>query len=643
MRKILCSILAAAASLAPATAAAQVVLRPAPLTVTVDSLAKGAEVRVVNTGPATVVLTSWTLGAFTSREGKTVSGRTAVLPGGGLRVPARSQAVLLIDADTVPWKAADPGRYQSHLAVTYTGGTAEAQIFASKPRPAPTAAPPTPSTVAARPLVRKITLRARRGTPGTFDDRVFVPAWAGTEINADTFVLTSEGAAPALATVDSPRAWKPDGLRREYRVALRNLRGGRTYSGVVHLGADTTASRVELTVRASHHIAFLLLTVALGVAAGLLVRRWTDLHRPVTLLRERVLRAGNAFERAVGSLGLGAAEAAGLQAEFTARQAERYAELKQLTRFLISNDDVQKEFDAARREVEALEGKSASAAALAAELRALRAVRESVAPLVAEARRPAADPDVLPDTPRAVAAADATLAAPVTLASTDALRGAAAAQRALLPRWAAVFQDARQKQAWLDRLVPGLPAAEETRVAAAQADLDRVQWDLWDLADAASFDARRPETLLQNVEDALRQAAAAHAVAKRNQKTYRGGPEMATLDGVPPAAPGERWLAVPGDGPLPGTPAEQLAFAERIRMARGTYDIGIALAAFAAALLTTLSTQYFGDDPFGSFADYAKVFGWGFGITAATGLLLTNLTAGLATLQRAGLPSLPRR
>ena len=311
---------------------------------------------------------------------------------------------------------------------------------------------------------------------------------------------------------------------------------------------------------------------------------------------------------------------------------------------MISNDEVQKEFDAARREVEALEAKSASAAALAGELRALRVVREAVAPLVAEARRPAADPDVLPDTPRAVAAADATLAAPVTLASMDALRVAAAAQRALLPRWAAVFQDARQKQAWLDRLVPGLPAAEETRVVAAQADLDRVQWDLWDLADAASFDARGPETLLQNVEDALRQAAAAaHAVAKRNQKTYRGDPEMATLDGAPPAAPGERWLPVPGDGPLPATPAEQLAFAERIRMARGTYDIGIALAAFAAALLTTLSTQYFGDDPFGSFADYAKVFGWGFGITAATGLLLTNLTAGLATLQRAGLPSLPRR
>jgi hypothetical protein len=647
MRKILPVLVAAVAALTATPAAAQVVLRPAPLAVTADSLTKGAEVRVVNSGPATVVLTAWTLGAFTSREGKTVPGRTAVLPGGGLRVPARSQALLLIDADTVPWKAADPGRYQSHLAVTYTGGTAEAQIFASKPRPAATATPPTPSTVAARPLVRQITLHARRGVPGQYGDRVVVPAWQGTEVNANTFVLTSDGSTPALARIGEPGAWEEDGLRRAYPVQIRNLRGGRTYRGAVDLGADTLASRVELTVHASHHIAFLFLTVLLGVAAGLAVRRWTDLHRPVTLLRERVLRAGPVFGRSADSLGLDKPATDGLKKEFGGLQGTIYRSLEQLTRFWISNDEVQKEFGDARQQVEALEAKAAAAAALAGEMQALRTAHDAVLPLLQGVAPPPVDPGILPDQPRAVSEARATLTRPVTLESMDALRSAAAAQRAFLPRWAAVFQEARQKQAWLDRVAQGAAAdGEATRLAAAQLDLDRVRWDLWDLADAAAFDARTPQTLLQNVEDTLRQVAAARAVAaKRPRVTYRDG-EQATLDSTAAAAPGEPgrvWLSVPGDGPLPATPAEQLTLAERIRVARGTRDVGIALAAFAAALLTTLAKHYFGGDGFGSFADYTAVFGWAFGITAATSLVLTNLTAGLATLQRVGLPPLARR
>ncbi|HEX6911726.1 MAG TPA: hypothetical protein VF142_15090 [Longimicrobium sp.] len=643
MKKI-CSLAAALIALTAAPAAAQVVLRPAPLTFKADSLTRGAEVRVVNTGPATVVLTSWTLGTFASRGGNEIPGRTAAIPRGGLRVPARSQAVLIIDMDTLAWKNAE-GTYQSNLAVTYAGGTAEAQIFVTRPKPAPTAAPATATTKAARPVVRELTVDTREGRPGRYDDAVLVPAWQGTEINDSTFVFTTEAGAPALARVGAPREWDGHAQGREYPVRLSSLRGGRTYKGVVYLGADPVASRVELTVRASHRLRYLLLTVVLGVAAGLMVRRWMDLHRPVTLLRERVLRAGSAFKRAADSLELGPAATGGLITKFTGQQEEIYGKLKGLTRFFIKNDEVQKDFQTATAEVDALEARIASASALARERKALRAAHEAVLPLLTSARRPNADAKVLPQTPRVIEAAAITLAKPVELESMDALRTEAAGLRTFLPRWAAVFQEARARQEWLDRLSHDASADENTRLAAAQEELDRVHWDLWDLADAAAFDARTPESHMQNAEDALRQVAAARRVALKRPpgETYRGGreDEMAMTTGPEAARPGYVWLSVPGDGPLPATPAEQLTLAERIRVARGTRDVGIAVVAFLGSLLTTMATHYYSADPFGSFADYSAVFGWAFGITAAASLLAGSLTAGLATLQRAGMP-LPR-
>ncbi len=642
MKTIACSL--ALLALAAAPAGAQVMLRPAPLSFTADSLARGAEVRVVNAGPETVVLTAWTLAPFASRGGNEVPGRSATLPRGGLRVPARSQALLVIDTDSAAWKAATLGTYQSNLAVTYAGGTAEAQVFATKPRPLPTAAPPTSTTVPARPLVRQLTLDTREGRPGRYADAVLVPAWQGTEVSDTAFVFSMDGGMPALARVDAPRAW--DG-RRAYPVRLSGLRGGRTYKGVVHLGADT-ASRVELTVRASHHVGFLLLTVLLGVCAGLGVRRWVDLHRPVTLLRERVLRAGPAFGRAAGSLGLAETANRGLTEEFKRQQEALYARLKGLTRFLIKNDEVQKDFASATAEVEALEARVASASALGRERQALRAGYEAVLPLLEDARRPAADASVLPPSPRVGEAARAALEGAVTLDTLDALRAAAAGLRAFLPRWAAVLQDARAKQDWMDDLSDGASGDERTPLAAAQLLLDRVHWDLWDLADAAAFDKRTPEDHLQTVEDALRQVAAARRATFKRPRTatYRGDDrderEIATVDGMAAAEPERAWISVPGDGPLPTTPAEQLTLADRIRVARGTRDLGIAAVASVGSLLTGLTTHYYGADPFGSFADYSTVFGWAFGITAATSLLAANLTAGLATLQRAGLP-VPRR
>jgi hypothetical protein len=518
------------------------------------------------------------------------------------------------------------------VPLVLAGGSASAQ---AAPQPA----------AGARPMGAKLTVHARNGIPlaGTFRGRVAVPALRGTEHDPGPFVLESAGGMPALARVGRPRQWSADTAYRAYPVTLTQLRGGRTYTGKVRL--DTTqASTVELTVQASDSIWFLLLTVLLGVGLGLLVRRWTDLHRPATVLRERVLRAGDAFGRAVDAPELGGERAKTLQAEFTAKQRDVYARLKELTRFLVSNDEVQKEFEAARRAVEALEAKVAAATALAAELKALRTTHTAVLPLLNGARPPAANRGVLPPVPRAVLAAETTLAQALALDEMETVRAAAAAQRALLPRWAKLFQEADQKQAWLDQLRRGRDDRDEARLAAAQQHLERVHWDLWDLADAAGFDARAPETALQEAEDELRQVSARRAAASRSRVTYRGGDEdEEALEATPTAEPGRVWLSVPGDGPLPATPAEQLTLAERIRVARGARDIVIAGAAFAAALLTTLSRHYFGGDPFGSFADYSAVFGWAFGITAATSLVLTNLTAGLATLQRAGLPPLANR
>jgi hypothetical protein len=108
---------AAVAALVLATAtpvSAQIVIHPAPLRVTTDSLARGVEVPVVNLGSTTVVLRSWSLETFSRRDGKEGPGNSATLDR-GVRVPAHSRAVLLVNVDSAAWVPPGAGTYHSNL------------------------------------------------------------------------------------------------------------------------------------------------------------------------------------------------------------------------------------------------------------------------------------------------------------------------------------------------------------------------------------------------------------------------------------------------------------------------------------------------------------------------------------------------
>jgi hypothetical protein len=132
------------------------------------------------------------------------------------------------------------------------------------------------------------------------------------------------------------------------------------------------------------------------------------------------------------------------------------------------------------------------------------------------------------------------------------------------------------------------------------------------------------------VEDVLREL-----VARR----LKGGERLIDLMamGMPiPAALQVRRL--PGTEAASNTSVDAAVLADRVRVARGSWDLMVAVLSLAGSLVMTLSEKYYGHS-FGTFADYAAVFGLAFGITTGVSVL----ASGLATLQFAGVPRILRR
>jgi hypothetical protein len=197
---------------------------------------------------------------------------------------------------------------------------------------------------------------------------------------------------------------------------------------------------MTLNVHASHHIGFFLIAALMGVIAGLFVRRWTDLGRPISLLHERVLLAVPVFRRT-----LAVHESSGwpperLGNEFIALQQATLAKVRALRPYIVKNEEVEREFTVVRQAVEAFEARAPALAAVTAELQGLERVYGTLDARV-DGMPPPFDGDV-PVSPRPAPL----LAAAATLAGTDlslemleTARSGIAAQRAFLESWAKPF------------------------------------------------------------------------------------------------------------------------------------------------------------------------------------------------------------
>jgi hypothetical protein len=442
-------------------------------------------------------------------------------------------------------------------------------------------------------------------------------------VSTDTFVLTSDGTTPAFALVTPPREWESDTSRPEYPITLLHLRGGRTYTGKVLLGPDS-ASALTLTVDASHHWGFLVVTVIVGVLAGLLVRWWADLGRPINLMQERVLRAASAFRGALAAHVSGGWPGGILETQFTAKQQAVDAQVRSLTPYIVKTQEVEGEFTAVLEEIEALEAKASALTAVTAELTALRGVRGQLAERMKDVDRPPEGDGILPDTPAALIAADRTLSGEhLALDDLDTARADAASQRAFLGGWADGVQDAVLGRAWRLRLGDPGNEREATLLKTADEQLGKGLWELWTASDATALAA--PAAALAGAEEALRQVAALRVPTTLVADTE---PETTTRR--------TRWLA--DTETSRGLPSSETAPLARILARRWQRDVALAVVAFLASLATTLAREYYGS-PFGTFADYSTVFTWAFGLTASVSLL----SSGLASLQSNSLRALVRR
>jgi hypothetical protein len=518
--------------------------------------------------------------------------------------------------------------------VRFADGTVEAQVLATKPQPAPIDTTSTDRVEAAHPLVREISLHARRGWWGRFEAEVSIPAWQGTERSLSAFVLESDSATPALATIDTPRVWNADPARREYPVHITHLRGGHSYTGTVQLGADT-ASTVALTVHASHSVVYFLLAVAAGVIAGLMVRRWTDLGRPISLMRERVIQARPLFVAALDAHAAAGWPRKRLATEFDERQPAVDAQVRALSLNIVKNDDVEQEFAAVRASIEALEGLAPALAKMTAELTALKALRGEISESIGPVESPPGDDESLRKLPAALAATDTTLTGMnLTLATLESAVTDVASQRTFLARWAAVLHDALEVKRRREAL--GAPWNEDEAEVLEDAEIKvyNILGDLWKVRDSASLDEVAPPAAIAEAEHALR------AVAVRRRKAEAAGlaeKSAQWMDGE--ATPTSGWeLKTKTYQELPLQPAAQENLLRRLWNRRRLVDWALATAAVVVSLLTTLSTHYL-NGPFGTLSDYVAVLGWSFGLTSA----LTLLATGLATLQTTGLRTLLRR
>jgi hypothetical protein len=192
-----------------------------------------------------------------------------------------------------------------------------------------------------------------------------------------------------------------------------------------------------------------------------------------------MLRSFPLFERGLRLCALDAQHARTLQDAFSERQREAESALKRLARFVISNDDVQKEFAAAQAQVLALETAATAVQLLAGEIASLRRVQKDAEALLAGSTRPMEGADVLPDRPRVFLTVDKVLAGDgLTLDALDQARVLAGAQIGFLMRWGMLFRNAQEEQAWRDRVGPPRLEGEADQLAGVDVRLRRVWWML---------------------------------------------------------------------------------------------------------------------------------------------------------------------
>jgi hypothetical protein len=588
------------------------------LTVRADSLVDRVEMRLRNPGDSLVV-SGAAIESLPPGSGR-LRVEEASTP---VSIPRNGTTSLRIRGDST-WRAEPPGRYQATLRLQTSRGTVRLP-FAITLSSAP------PGQVTVRPLVPTLKVRLRRGWPsGRFDGVVQVPLRdsAGPAAAAAS-PLVHDDSELVFATPLEAVEWREDGAFKAYPVALSGLRGGRTYTGDLQLTAGDEVSKVALVVEASDRIGWVFLTVFLGVLAGITLRRWNEVGRFTSLLKERELRLGERFAAAFALYGKAGGPTASLQDEVTQRRAALEGRFGTL-RILLRKDDTL--LQALQKEVEELEASVDWITHLAAAQGQLASERDELQRSLANAPRPPAGTPHLSDRPRGLESADSLLLREVTLETLEAATQARSTQAAFLQHLRRTYYDWAEKTAWLQALRHGQTPADQTLLDGAEENLGTVYWAIWDAPDAAQFETRTPDGLLLSVEEVLRKIDADRAEKARVSKRAGVG-DAAELAGMAleagvAAARAERVAraGAVSHASLPVT--VQLERAEYIRRVRVLTDLGAGVVSFSAALLGMLLAKYF-NHPFGTVNDYVAAFTWGFGVSAGLDLL----AMGLASLQ----------
>jgi len=326
------------------------------LVFTADSLVKGAEVGIRNAGPAAVVITTGRVDTVRSSSGAAEPALKVAVPA-NVTVPAKSQATVLLRGDSA-WLKAKPGRYVASLILTFAGGSLQRRMVVTR------AAPPAPPV---RPLVGTVKFRPRSWLPwGSFSREVQVPVLGGVRPPPAGLVgLATADGTPARAEVGSAVEWNEDSRVLAYPVRLTGLHGGRSYSGVIQLVPGDDASKATLNVDASDQVIWVLIVVALGVAAGILFRQWRDVGQPVSYLRERELRLGRRFGGALREYAAAGGKAKRLGAQLREVRRGLETELRAAGRLLTKDTAAATRFDDLQKQLDVLEAQADGIRALA--------------------------------------------------------------------------------------------------------------------------------------------------------------------------------------------------------------------------------------------------------------------------------------
>ena len=585
------------------------VLADTALDVRADSLVQGVKVYLSNKGKTAVVITGATLEPLRTRAD---SARPLTFAPAVLAVAVGDDAAALTVRGAEGWNSARPGRYAATLRLRTAGGVVAAVPFVLKLRAAPGAS--------VRPLVSPYRVRVGGGMPFVrFSGEVWVPVSDSAAPAGVRAVLKNGSAAPVVARSNEVGRWEADTAVHAVRVRLDALRGGGTYTGAVPLAGGDSDAKVDLTVDASDHVLAALLAVGLGVLAGYLLRKWLEVGRLASELRERELRLGARFDVAFARLALAGGNPDPLAQDVRKRREALELEIRGY-RWNLTKDDAT--YESLKTQIEALETAAARAGALAVARGNLAKMIGLAAKAFAGAVPPPAGTGVLETEPRVMVVAQKLLTE--RGADLDALEADATAwngEAAFVKTVGDAYHDWVAKTGWLAELRAAQNDDEKTQLDAVAKKLGDVEWAVWDAANEAGFNRLEPETKLTDAEDTMREIAAAQRARPAGSTRLKLG-EAADLAAAPPFSR-EGWSARARlDADLPVHEQTLRADAERFR--RGLTNVTAGVLSLVVAVLAMLARDYFGH-AWGSVSDYTAALTWGFG--TKTGLDLLNFGA----------------